>query len=108
MLEEFLGGTHQVVSSGVTDVTTENAHIEIKEWTSWKMAVGQILCYNSDVPKPNLAIYFFGKYGNDSKKHVLSKLETFGIKAYEFEELEDGVGIKDLKTMDIIYTYKPS
>ena len=46
LLENYLGGTHKTLSCGITDVTTDTCHAEIKEWSSWKEAIGQLTCYS--------------------------------------------------------------
>jgi chromosome segregation ATPase len=58
-LERLLSASHCKTSFGVTDITTENEHIEIKHWRNYKAALGQLLSYNFNDDK-NLCAYFFG------------------------------------------------
>lgn len=34
--------THKKTTHGITDITTNNEHIEIKHWKNYKNALGQI------------------------------------------------------------------
>lgn len=80
MLEKLLGGGHKRLPSGVTDITTDEFHAEIKNWDGWKEAVGQLLVYNSDDERKELRLYFFGKEpGQKCKENVLRKLKHFKI-----------------------------
>lgn len=109
LVEEYLGGTHKSLECGITDVTTDTCHAEVKEWKSWKEAVGQLTCYNAVDPKQDLAMYMFGKY-TDSCKDKASKIATnCGFKVYEFTEDPDGkVCIKNCSNDELVYTYIPS
>lgn len=68
LLEDFLNGTHKVLSCGITDITTNDLHAEIKDWSVWKDAIGQLLCYNNMDPKQHLHVYLFGTKRPDKEK----------------------------------------
>ena len=70
VLEHILGGKHKLLNCGITDITLNDTHIEIKEWCVWKEAIGQLLCYNFEDPKPNLHVYLFGK-PLESKRSII-------------------------------------
>ncbi|KAJ3027811.1 hypothetical protein HDV00_010845 [Rhizophlyctis rosea] len=60
MMEEKLGGTHLRIFSngvliGITDITTEDAHFEIKVWDDYAMVPGQLGKYNRYVPKASIS-----------------------------------------------------
>lgn len=63
IVEKYLGGTHKVVKCGITDVSTDTTHAEIKTAKEYKAAIGQLVCYNFVDKKPNLHLYLFGKTG---------------------------------------------
>ena len=46
-LESILDGKHVDYGIyGVSDITTDILHAEIKSWKSWKNVIGQLLSYN--------------------------------------------------------------
>jgi len=107
LIENYLGGTHKTLSCGVTDVTTDSCHAEIKEWSSWKEAIGQLTCYNTVDPKDRLEMYMFGKYKQSCKNEAIKVTATCKIFIYEFIDTNDGVSIIYLKNNEIVYNYKP-
>ena len=107
LLENYLGGTHKTLSCGITDVTTDSCHAEIKEWSSWKEAIGQLTCYNAVDNKDVLEMYMFGRYKTSCKTEVIKVATTCKIDIYEFVDTEDGVSIISLKNNEVVYKYKP-
>jgi hypothetical protein len=84
-LQTILNGSHfNCGIFGVTDITTEDFHAEIKIWTSWKQVLGQLLAYNKACPKLELRAYFYGK----KHKHagaIVKFLQSFNINSYHLE-----------------------
>ncbi len=107
LLEQYLGGTHKSLSCGITDITTENSHCEIKEWKYWKEGVGQLTCYNTVDPKNENAIYLFGKYSDNCKLKCIEIIKKCNIIPYELKDDSDGVHIINLIDNTVIYTYSP-
>ena len=107
LLENYLGGTHKTLSCGITDITTDKCHAEIKEWSSWKEAIGQLTCYNITDPKENIEMYMFGKYTQKCKDEALKIATSCKIDVYEFVDTYTGISIISLKSNEIIYNYKP-
>ena len=105
-MEQYLGGTHVKLKIGITDVTTDTLHAEIKVWEDWKMAVGQLTCYNNELPKEELHLYCFGKYGEKAKKAAVENINHCGIKVYEFRNIEQGIEIYNLNTKEVVYTFE--
>lgn len=105
--EKFLGGTHKKVMCGITDISTDNLHAEIKHAKDYKDAIGQITCYNQVDPKPNLHLYLFGKAGKqllETAKHLCSGLN---IKLFIFTHSKNIVNIVDCFNNDnIVYTFR--
>lgn len=85
VLEKFYKATHKVVQAGITDITTEDTHIEIKRWKCWKEVAGQLFAYNAYDPKFNLSAIMFGKYASDCKESAISILSNSNIKVQEAE-----------------------
>lgn len=107
LLEPILSGTHKKLPCGITDITTDDTHVEIKEWRCWKEAVGQLTCYNEDDPKPYLAIYLFGKYGDKCKHNAIRICTARGFKMYDLVDTDYGVDIIDCASNECLYQYKP-
>jgi len=108
LLEQYLNGTHKTLSCGITDVTTEKCHAEVKEWKCWKEAVGQLTCYNLVDPKPELAMYMFGKYTDSCKAHATEVAKGGGFRIFEFKEDTRKVYIEDCFTKEVMFEYAPS
>lgn len=52
ILEKHLGGTHLFLRDvGVTDITTDEFHAEIKHWSDSKKLIGQLMIYNVACPR---------------------------------------------------------
>lgn len=50
-LEFHFGASHLVCDTGITDITTDDMHIEIKNWKWWKEVIGQLLSVQEFVKK---------------------------------------------------------
>ena len=107
LLENYLGGNHKTLSCGITDITTDSCHAEIKEWSSWKEAIGQLTCYNTVDPKEKLEMYMFGKYKQSCKDEAIKVTTSCKINIYEFVDTYEGVSIISLENNEEIYKYKP-
>jgi hypothetical protein len=112
LLENYLGGTHKTLSCGITDITTDKCHVEIKEWSSWKEAVGQLTCYNIADPKEKLDLYVFGKYTQKCKNEALKIVTECKINMYEFiDDACEGISIISIISLnnnEIVYKYNPN
>ena len=60
-----MNGKHKHVRCGITDVSTEKIHAEIKTFECYKYAIGQLVCYNLVDPKETLQLYLFGSASKD-------------------------------------------
>jgi hypothetical protein len=107
LLEKYLNGTHKTLSCGITDVTTKSCHAEIKKWSSWKEAIGQLTSYNVIDPKERLEMYMFGKYTQKCKNEAIKVVKICKINIFEFVEKEDGtISIFCLTKNEDIFNYK--
>lgn len=98
LLEEHLGGKHKKLLTGVTDITTNKFHAEIKQWISWKAAIGQLIAYNIEDPKEEMRMYLFGKCTKKIRKVALETLSAAKICPYECVIVKDGVEIVNMQT----------
>lgn len=105
VLEQYLGGTHFVFGNGVSDITTDKIHAEIKNWDCWKEVIGQLLYYKDCEPKDELHAYFFGQCTDEKKQKVVSVLVKQGIKVFECVPTETGCDIIDLLTGTKLHTW---
>ena len=105
VIEELLGGKHKILKSGITDVTNEDTHAEIKHWSKWKFLVGQLLSYNNCDCKANLHAYMFGNYPKENKIIALDVFEKYNIIPFEFINNSDSdkLLIVNLITKEIVY-----
>ena len=94
-LEKRLGATHKRTIYGITDLSTKDEHIEIKQWRDYKKALGQLLSYNFKDTK-NLCVYFFGTIKDDKKINVIDLFRSKNIKVYEFIDTLQGIVINCL------------
>jgi predicted transposase YbfD/YdcC len=108
ILEKFLLGTHKKLASGITDVTTDACHAEIKEWSSYKEGIGQLMTYNICDPKERLEMYMFGNYSNNCKDAAANIISACKINLYEFVHRDDGVDIVNYSDKSIVYSYLPT
>ncbi len=59
-LEKKLNGKHQTTPVGIIDILTDTELIEIKAWSNWKSALGQVFAYGHYYPNHMKRIHFFG------------------------------------------------
>jgi hypothetical protein len=108
LLETYFKAGHKKIGKvGITDITTDTSHIEIKKWDCWKEAIGQLFVYNNHCPRDDLQVHLFGKYDEEYKKDAIKDLLLANIKCYEFQHNGDNVDIVCLQTNDIIHTFDP-
>jgi hypothetical protein len=96
ILEKHYGHGHRKLMCGVTDITTDTFHGEIKAWNSWKESIGQLHCYNSDDPKSELHVYLFGEYSSKHKSIACNKLQEQGFMVFEFIYEDSSIYIHNL------------
>jgi hypothetical protein len=97
-MEKYLGGKHMKLKIGVTDITTEKLHAELKIWTDWKNGVGQLRSYWAALKRSELHLYLFGKCGIKNKKDYIDAIILNNIKPYEMKITDNGFDIIDLQT----------
>ena len=105
IVEKYLNGTHKRLESGITDVTNNDTHAEIKRWARYKEGLGQLLTYNRDDPKERLQMYFFGKSSAKLEACAISHCKDKNIEVFMFDMFPDRVNIVEYSTKNIVYTY---
>jgi hypothetical protein len=88
ILEQYLNGSHKTLKCGISDITTDEIHAEIKIWEDYKCALGQILTYDHEDPKQKLQVYFFGKYTDNKKESVIDLYKKHNIEVYMFQHID--------------------
>lgn len=90
VVENHLGGTHKSLPCGITDVTNESTHAEIKHWNSYKEAIGQLICYNQFDPKDTLQLYLFGPTPKPAVVETVKQLcQSLNISVFTFDLSQD-------------------
>jgi hypothetical protein len=109
-LEEHLGGAHCRLAHGETDITTASIHAEIKVWSAWKSAIGQLLFYNHVSPKPDLRIYLYGARPKTMDMEVINGfLLKYDVTLYTLSHDNSVVTVRNECTgevTDVVWTAK--
>lgn len=64
---------------GNIDLLTDTEIIEIKRWSEWKTALGQILAYSRYYPDKTKRIHLFGTFPADKAQLINEHLNSFGV-----------------------------
>lgn len=89
----FKGKSHLKNKYGVTDITTDNSHIEIKNWTCYKNCLGQLLAYNLAHPKEKLIAAFFGNE-TTFKERAITLMHSNKIDVWELDIINNELVIQ--------------
>ena len=107
-LETLLNGSHKRLKCGITDITTDDFHAEIKNWSDWKEAIGQLICYNKNDPKNEMRLYLFGSCSEKKLDMIHEYSKSFNIIIYNILNNEDNtISICNMDTSEF-NIYKPS
>lgn len=90
-LEKLLGGSHKVTKYGITDISTDFHHVEIKQWKNFKTCIGQLLSYNFKDNKQLIAA-FFGDYKDKCK--IIELCHSKNIEVWDLMRSGDGIEIE--------------
>lgn len=105
IVENWLGGTYCTNAIGITDVTNDTIHAEVKGWKEWKYAMGQLMAYQTEDPKEHLYACMFGNYDNECKKKAIKVLNERGISCYEFAERDGIVFVVSIADGNPVFEY---
>jgi len=92
-LEGELGGGHKNTKYGITDITTDAYHVEIKHWCNFKACLGQLHAYNHNDDKKLIAA-FFGDIGASKRENVIDLFRKFDIEVWQLHDIDNGVRIE--------------
>lgn len=105
ILEKHFGASHKTLETGITDITTDTTHIEIKRWSCWREAYAQLLLYNSSETKEHLYACFFGEYQRSAKDIAIKCLQAQNITCFEFKNYEDYIDLVNVVTNESIRVF---
>ena len=88
VLESIYGGSHMKFDGGESDITTNEAHVEIKRWTCWKEIEGQLSAYNYFSNRDKLIACCFGPYQDYHKNIAYQVLTSKGIAVFDCQFCE--------------------
>jgi hypothetical protein len=90
LLERELGSGHlHIAGVGTTDITTPEAHVEIKRWSDADKVIGQLAKYNNALPRQRNCAYFFGpKPCTKRVGDIFNILRAAGIEMYHIDEFD--------------------
>lgn len=98
-LERKLSATHKRTKFGITDITTDKEHIEIKHWKNYKSALGQLLSYNHNDNK-TLSVYFFGTIDDNQRRNIIELYSSKGVNINELVDTLDGIQIREVNKIE--------
>ena len=79
-LHKKLGGAIEVKTiSGKIDLLTETQLIEIKEYSNWTYAIGQLIAYSKEYPNRTKIMYLFDVPDNNIMDHIVSVCDDVEI-----------------------------
>lgn len=101
----FEAGHKKLKGVGITDVTTDTMHVEIKNWNNWTISIGQILLYNQADKKEKLQIFLFGTppICKTKKEMIIATMVSAGIQPFHVSSEDDNYYIEDLSSNEIIH-----
>lgn len=105
ILEKQLNGKHMYLRTGITDITNDKFHAEIKCWSNWQDSLKQLLVYNFAERRNELRAYFFGEAKNGLKKLAFECLTNYNIEVYvifDIENNDDKVDLHKMTENDIV------
>jgi len=83
-------GHMSITGVGTTDITTADAHIEIKKWSGYHEVIGQLAKYNRAVKRPRLCVYFFGPEPRKERyEQILDLMTEANIEMYSFDASDE-------------------
>lgn len=88
-LEKMLSGRHARTKYGFTDVTTDDAIYEIKEWKNYKACFGQLKSYSVGNENKRLCAAFFGQVREDRREEIVELFRNNNMEVYELTDTSE-------------------
>lgn len=104
--EEYIKGTHKTLACGITDITTDTCHAEIKKWEDYKYGIGQLMSYNFFDPKETKKLFLFGTAAKKLKNVVKDLCEGFNIEMYTYTINDNTIKIQNFINDEIMFEYQ--
>jgi len=93
ILQKKFSAEHKhIVGVGVTDITTDDAHIEIKRWKHYDEVSGQLAKYQRALARPRRCVYFFGRMPNSKRlNEIFELMAEANIEVSWFDSEDDSI-----------------
>jgi len=79
-------GHMRIEGVGITDITTDDAHIEIKHWGRFQEVPGQLAKYQQALPRSRSCVYFFGTEPPKKRyEQIVNLMEAANIEVFSFD-----------------------
>ena len=88
VLESIYGGTHMKYDGGESDITTDYAHVQIRQWDCWTEIEGHLSAINYFCKRDKLIACCFGSYQDFNKKFAYQVLTSKGIEVFDCQFCE--------------------
>lgn len=102
LLEKYFDASHMRYDGGISDITTDRFHGEIKHWNNWKQVPGQLQSANIRVPRDELRVFMFGNGSLQTKQHALDVFNSLQYEVYQLLHIEEDVYIQDMNDKTIM------
>lgn len=91
LLSARLNAGHMLITGvGTTDITTADAHIEIKNWRRFQEVPGQLAKYQQAIPRSRSCVYFFGtEPPKDRYEQIINLMEAANIEVFSFDTSDE-------------------
>ena len=103
-MEIYLRGTHMKLDTGISDITNDKMHAELKTWSNWKSGMGQLFAYVFSAYREELHIYFFGPSPKNKNLYIKALL-SYNIQPFEMILNDTGFDLINLKNNKTIHTF---
>ena len=99
-LEKILGGGHVRTKHGITDVTTDDAIYEIKEWKKYKACFGQLKSYSIGNENKRLCAAFYGQIKPERRSEIVELFTSNNMEVYEVTDAAEMNRLDKLNKFD--------
>ena len=100
-LENYYKCGHVKFKTGITDLTSDEFHGEIKNLRSWREVIGQLLTANKHLKRNKLRAYLFG-YDTANKKDIIDDIQSFNIEVYVLRDIDNKIFMTNMQTNEEI------
>ena len=105
LLKRYYRCGRMKLKTGVTDITTDDAHIEINSWYNWKDILGQLLLFNAASPRPKLKAYVYGDVNIDTRALCMEYLPKSNIELFELQIAGKDIYMIDFQQSKVVHKF---